>query len=83
MKKFVVMGLVVAGCLFSGTGCSSLGPTPDQRAVVESRPETKTDPATHVLTDGHPSKTVQQMVNLFAALLVGSDIPGPSESVDP
>ena len=83
MKRFMFIGLVGAGCLFSCTGCSSLGPTPDKRAVVESRPETKTDPAPLVLIDGHPGRTVQGMVNLFAALLDAPETPDPSESVAP
>jgi hypothetical protein len=83
MKRFMVIGLVVAGCLFSCSGCSSLGPTPDKRAVVESHPETKTDPATPVLTNGNSSRTIQGMVDLFAALLVGPKTPDPSQSVAP
>ncbi len=83
MKRFVIIGLVVAGCLFFCTGCSSLGPTPDTRAVVVSHPETKTEPAVPVITNGSPIKTIQGMVNLFATLLVIPNVPNPAQSVAP
>jgi PBP1b-binding outer membrane lipoprotein LpoB len=82
MKRLMSIGLV-AGCVLSFTGCSSLGPKPNQRATVESRPEAKTEPATPVSTDSHPGKIVQHMVNLFAAFLVGPEIADFSQSVAP
>ena len=79
MKTSMMFGLMAAGCLFWCTGCSSLGPTPAQRAALESRPETKAEPATSVSTDGKPGKTIQGMVDLFAALMVGPIPPDASQ----
>jgi len=83
MKRFMVIWLAVMGCLFSCTGCSSLGPTQDKHPMVVSLPETKTEPAAPVVTHGNPNKSIPGMVNLFAAFLIGPNTPVPPQPVDP
>jgi len=71
MKRFMVKGLVVAGCLLLAVGCSGLKPKTDKHAAVEFHPCTSTDPPAPVLTNCSPSGTVQGLVDLVAALLIG------------
>jgi hypothetical protein len=68
MKPLMYNGLVVAVCLIFSAGCSSLKPKADQPAVVESHPCLTTDPPALVSTNNSPSKIIQGMVNLAAAL---------------